>query len=55
MSITLTSYSAQCPFCPVRKHQIDGSQERAIQVVRDAINRHVAEEHAVEVAHEDHL
>jgi len=41
----LVQVTAQCPHCDVRKHQIDGTEERALQVVRDAIARHVQEVH----------
>lgn len=43
--IRLVRVTGECPHCGVKKHQIDGTEERALQVVRDAIARHVAEAH----------
>jgi hypothetical protein len=43
--ITLIKATGKCPHCDVRKHQIDCTQERAIQVVSDAIEHHIREEH----------
>lgn len=45
MSMTFTRVTAKCPFCEIRKHQIDMSEERAKQVVADALDRHVSEAH----------
>lgn len=43
--IGLARCKATCSICGVVKHQIDGTRERAEQVVREAMERHVAEEH----------
>ncbi len=45
MSMTLVQVSAQCPHCDVKKHQIDGDEHRAMQIVGDAIDRHIREAH----------
>lgn len=37
--------TAKCPHCDVRKHQIDFSEEHAIQVVSDAMEAHISEAH----------
>lgn len=41
----LAQVTGQCPHCDVRKHQIDSDQDRAMKIVSDAIERHVAETH----------
>lgn len=43
--IALARVRATCNLCGVVKSQIDGTRERAEQVVREAMERHVAEEH----------
>jgi hypothetical protein len=43
--IRLARCQATCRICGVTKNQIDGTRERAEQVVREAIERHVAEAH----------
>lgn len=43
--IALARCKATCNICGVEKFQIDGTRERAAQVVREAMVRHVAEEH----------
>ena len=46
-TVVLSSAKATCPVegCGVVKSQIDSTRERAIQVVTDAMNRHIDEEH----------
>lgn len=44
--IRFVKIGAQCPHCDVRKHQIDTSEEHAIQVVQDAMDRHIEEAHS---------
>lgn len=46
-AVVLTSATAKCPVegCSVTKSQIDSTRERAVQVVTDAMNRHIEEEH----------
>lgn len=46
--MSLVTVTGKCPHCEVRKHQIS-SVEHALQVVSDAIERHVAEEHPKQV------
>lgn len=41
----LVRVTGKCPHCEERRHQIDGTQERAVQVVSDAIEKHIAEAH----------
>jgi len=41
----LVKVTGECPFCDVRKHQIDGTRERAERIVTEALDRHVAEAH----------
>ena len=43
--IRLVQVTGKCPHCEVRKHQISGTKEHAMQVVSDAIAHHVAEAH----------
>lgn len=43
--LSLVQVSGKCPYCDVRKHQIDTTQERAMQVVSDAIDAHVRDMH----------
>lgn len=43
--VRLVQVSGKCPHCDVKKHQIDGTEERAMQVVSDAIERHIQEAH----------
>lgn len=42
----LVRVTGKCPHCEVRKHQIDVSEERALEVVGAAIERHVVEAHS---------
>ena len=46
-TVILSSATASCPVegCGVKKSQIDSTRERAIQVVTDAMNRHIEEAH----------
>lgn len=43
--LALVSVTGKCPHCDVRKHQIDTTQERAVEVVGDAIDAHIREAH----------
>lgn len=43
--IALARCKATCRLCGVVKFQIDSTRERAEQVVRDAMEHHVAEDH----------
>jgi hypothetical protein len=43
--VSLVKVTGECPFCDVRKHQIDGTLERAQRIVAEALDRHVAEVH----------
>jgi hypothetical protein len=42
MFIKLTG---KCPHCDVTKHQIDTSEEHAVQVLNDAFAVHIREDH----------
>lgn len=48
--IRLVKATAKCPHCDVRKHQIDGTEERALRIVTEAIEAHVREAHPDEHA-----
>lgn len=41
----LVKVTGECPFCDVKKHQIDGTRERAERIVAAALDRHVEEAH----------
>lgn len=41
----LVSVTVECPYCPVRKSQIDGTEKRATKVARDAMAKHIREDH----------
>lgn len=41
----LVRVTGKCPYCDVRKNQIDSTEERAMQVVSDALDAHVLEAH----------
>lgn len=43
--IALARCRATCSICGAVKNQIDGTRERAERVVREAMERHVAQEH----------
>lgn len=43
--IRLVKVTGKCPHCGVRKHQIDGTEERAVMVLNEAFTRHIAEAH----------
>jgi hypothetical protein len=43
--IALARCRAVCNICGVVKNQIDGTRERAERVVREAMEKHVAEDH----------
>lgn len=47
MFIKLTG---KCPHCDVRKHQIDTSEEHAVEVLNAAFAKHISEDHP-EVSH----
>lgn len=47
--IALARCRAVCTICGVVKNQIDGDRERAEQVVREAMEKHVAEAHPEQV------
>jgi hypothetical protein len=41
----LMKATAECPCCEQKFHQIDGTEERALQVVRAALDRHLDSDH----------
>lgn len=41
----LVKATTECPTCERRFHQIDGTEERALSIVRAALDKHVAAEH----------
>lgn len=43
--IILHQATVECAHCPRKFHQIDSTEERALQIVRDAIARHLRESH----------
>lgn len=43
--MNLAQATAQCPYCDVKKHQIDGTPERAADVASKAIRKHIHEDH----------
>lgn len=43
--IRLVKATAECPSCGERFHQIDGTEERALEVVRSALAKHEQDEH----------
>ena len=45
MSISLRHYRASCPYCEYAVNQIDASDEHAVKVVSEAMERHLAEVH----------
>jgi len=51
--LALVKVTGKCPYCDVRKHQIDTAQERAMQIVGDAIEAHIREAHPAEWAEVD--
>ena len=44
-AIFLSNVTGRCRECGYEAHQIDASREHAIQVVTEAVERHMAEEH----------
>lgn len=41
----LTQATAECPVCERRFHQIDGTEERALTIVREALDKHITADH----------
>lgn len=48
--MTLIKATTECAHCPAKFHQIDSTEERALEIVRAALARHVDAEHAEQVA-----